>query len=152
METPPQTIDRIIKELRALRTQIISFKQCSNPDCLKPWKEIDQFYEVEKAADGRSSWCKDCQRRSASRSWAKRKGKKYFFKEEIKMEQPFCEASRDMNCLQISEKITRKNVFSISFGETGQITRNEIMAKLNKEYPINDSKYLWIFTLEKEKT
>ena len=83
METPLQAIDRIIvavsmlnKELIALRSQIISFKQCSSPDCLKPWKDIDQFYEVEKAADGRSSWCKDCQRRSATKSFLKRKGMK----------------------------------------------------------------------------
>jgi len=74
METPLQTIDRILKELMALRTLVINFKQCSNPDCLKPWKEIDQFYEVGKAADGRSSWCKDCQRRSATKSFKKRKG------------------------------------------------------------------------------
>ncbi len=74
METPLQAIDRIIAELEALRTQIISFKQCSNPDCLKPWKEIDQFYEDRKAPDGHSWWCKDCQRRSAAKSFKKRKG------------------------------------------------------------------------------
>ena len=73
-ETPLQAIDRIIAELEALRTQIISFKQCSNPDCLKPWKEIDQFYEVDGSADGRSSWCKDCQKKSAAKSFEKRKG------------------------------------------------------------------------------
>ena len=73
-ETPLQAIDRIIAELEALRTQIISFKQCSNPDCLKPWKEIDQFYEVDGSADGHSSWCKDCQKKSAAKSFEKRKG------------------------------------------------------------------------------
>ena len=76
METPLQAIDKIIGEMHALRTLVINFKECSSPDCLKPWKEIDQFYEVEKAADGRSSWCKVCQRRSATKSFLKRRGMK----------------------------------------------------------------------------
>ncbi len=76
MATPLQAIDRIIGELHVLRTLVINFKQCSSPDCLKPWKDIDQFYEVDKAADGRSSCCKVCQRRSAAKSFKKRKGMK----------------------------------------------------------------------------
>ncbi|HDZ27456.1 hypothetical protein LCGC14_1200310 [marine sediment metagenome] len=74
METPLQAFDRIIKELTALKSKVFEFKQCSNPKCEKPFKRISKFYEVEKAADGRSSWCKDCQKGSAAKSFKKRKG------------------------------------------------------------------------------
>jgi len=74
METPLQAIDRIIKELTALKSKVFEFKECSNPKCKRPYKPLSKFYEVAKAVDGLSSWCKDCQRRSAAKSFKKRKG------------------------------------------------------------------------------
>ena len=68
------------------------------------------------------------------------------------MKQPFCEASRDMNYLRISKKITGKNVLRMGLEGLDQRVRNELLAELNKKWPINDSKYIWVFTLKKEET
>ena len=62
----------------------------------------------------------------------------------MKTLQPFCEASRDMNNLEIMDRETKEVLFAIDFQETSQAYRNKRMRKLNKDWPINE--YIWKFT------
>jgi len=60
-----ETIERIKTDLAILESQVTFFKKCSNPECDKSYRSIDDFYLHRYNKDGLSSWCKDCTRRAS---------------------------------------------------------------------------------------